>query len=165
MYVQFYARSVCELKKKVNVSCTVVSDSLWFHGLQPVPLLCPWNSPGKNTGVSYHFLLQEIFLTGGSNWVCCAAGRFFTSWATREAQVKVKVTQLCLTLCDPMHCSPRSSPGQNTGVGGHSLLQGPNPGLPHCRRILYQLSYQGSPECELGRLKSTPYAASYLLLE
>ena len=42
------------------------------------------------------------------------------------------------------------SPGQNTGVGSHSLLQGifptqgSNPGLLHCRQILYHLSYQGS---------------------
>ena len=47
--------------------------------------------------------------------------------------------------------SPWNSPGQNTGVGGLSLLQvifpnqGLNPGLPHCRQILYQLSHKGSP--------------------
>ena len=46
--------------------------------------------------------------------------------------------------------SPWNSPGQNTGVGSRSLLQGIfptrlNPGLPHCRWILYQLSHQGSP--------------------
>ena len=47
--------------------------------------------------------------------------------------------------------SPWNSPGQNTGVGCHSLLQGifptqeSNPGLPHCGQILYQLSHQGSP--------------------
>ena len=57
--------------------------------------------------------------------------------------MKVKVTQSYPTLCD--------SPGQNTGVGSLSLLQGifptqeSNPGLPHCGRILYQLSQQGSP--------------------
>ena len=45
----------------------------------------------------------------------------------------------------------RHSPGQNTGMGSLSLLQeifptqGPNPGLLHCRWILYQLSHQGSP--------------------
>ena len=44
-----------------------------------------------------------------------------------------------------------NSPGQNTGVGSLSLLQGifptqgSNPGLPHCRQILYQLSHRGSP--------------------
>ena len=47
--------------------------------------------------------------------------------------------------------SPWNSPGQNTGVGSFSLLQGIfptqelNQGLLHCRQILYQLSYQGSP--------------------
>ena len=46
---------------------------------------------------------------------------------------------------------PWNSPGQNTGVGSLSLLQGifstqgSNPGLPHCTWILYQLSHQGSP--------------------
>ena len=46
--------------------------------------------------------------------------------------------------------SPWNSPGQNTGVGSLSLLQGIfptqgwNPGFPHCRRILYQLSHKGS---------------------
>ena len=47
--------------------------------------------------------------------------------------------------------SPWNSPGQNTGVDSLSLLQrifptqGSNPGLPHCKQILYQLSQQGSP--------------------
>ena len=47
--------------------------------------------------------------------------------------------------------SPWNSPGQNTGVGSLSLLQGifptqeSNSGLLHCRRILYQMSHQGSP--------------------
>ena len=36
-------------------------------GLQPARLLCPWDSPGENTGVGSHSLLQEIFLTQGSN--------------------------------------------------------------------------------------------------
>ena len=49
--------------------------------------------------------------------------------------------------------SPRNSPGQNTGVGCHSLhqgifpTQGSNPGLPHCRQIIYQLSHQESSWC------------------
>ena len=37
------------------------------HGLEPARLLCPWNSPGKNTGAGCHFLLQGIFPTQGSN--------------------------------------------------------------------------------------------------
>jgi len=77
-------------------------------------------------------------------------------------EVKVQVTQACLTLCDPMDCmefiqsntfqlSQWNSPGQNTGVGSLSLLQGIfptqglNSGLPHCWQILHQLSHKGSP--------------------
>ena len=64
------------------------------------------------------------------------------------------VVQSCLNLCDTMGCSlPGSSvhgdtPGKNTGVGCHSLLQGffptqeSNQGILHCNRIFYQLSYQ-----------------------
>ena len=92
------------------------------------------------------------------------------------SKVKVKVTQSCLTLCNTMDYSPWSSPGQNTGVGSLSLLQGifptqgSNPGLPHCGQILYQLSHKGSP---LGsqkvkvkliscvRLFATPWTVAY----
>ena len=49
------------------VSHSAVSDSLRPHGLQPARLLCPWDFPGKNTGVGCHFLLQGIFLTLGLN--------------------------------------------------------------------------------------------------
>ena len=67
--------------KSESESHLVVSDSLWPHGLYS-----PWNSPGQNTGVCSHSLLQGIFPT-----------------------------------------------------------QGLDPGLLHCRRILYQHSHQGSP--------------------
>ena len=64
----------------------------------------------------------------------------------------MKVAQLCLTLCDPMDCSPPGClwdfTGKNTGREGcHSLLwgifptQGLNPGVSHCRQILYCLSH------------------------
>ena len=67
------------------------------------------------------------------------------------------VAHSCPSLCDPMDCSlPDSSmhgdsPGKTTGVGCCVLLpavfqtQGSNPGLPHCRQVLYHLRYQGSP--------------------
>ena len=42
------------------VSCSVVYDSLRPHGLQPTRLLCPWDFPGKNTGVGCHFLLHQL---------------------------------------------------------------------------------------------------------
>ena len=49
-------------------SCLVKSDSSRPHGLQPDRLLRPRDSPGKNTGVGCHFLLQGVFLTQGLNW-------------------------------------------------------------------------------------------------
>ena len=49
------------------LSHSVMSNSLQSHGLYPIRLLCPWNSPGKNTGVGCHFLLQGIFRRQGSN--------------------------------------------------------------------------------------------------
>ena len=67
------------------------------------------------------------------------------------------VAQLCPTLWDLMDCSPPGSsvhgdsPGKNPGVVCHALLQGifptqrSDPGLPHCRWILYCLSQEGSP--------------------
>ena len=63
---------------------------------------------------------------------------------------KVKVKVVSDSLRPHGLYSPWDSPGQNTGVGSRSLLQGifptqgSNPGLPHCRQILYQLSYKGS---------------------
>ena len=66
---------------KRNEICSVVSDSLQPHGLNS-----PWNSPGQNTGMDSLFLLQEIFLTQGSNQVSRITGRF-TRWATREAHL------------------------------------------------------------------------------
>ena len=63
----------------------------------------------------------------------------------------MKAAQLCPTLGRPQGLySPWDSPGQNTGVGSRSFLQGIfptqglNQSLPHCRWILYQLSHQGS---------------------
>ena len=44
-----------------------MSDSLQPHGLQPTRLLCPWDFPGKNTGVGFCALLQGLFLTQGLN--------------------------------------------------------------------------------------------------
>ena len=77
------------------------------------------------------------------------ASEFFTTEPPEK--VKVKVAQSCRTLRPHGLYSPWNSPDQNTGVGSLSLLQGifptqgSNPGVPHCRRILYQLSHKGSP--------------------
>ena len=50
-----------------SVNHSAVFNSLWPRGLQPSRLLCPWDSPGKSTGVGSHSLLQGIFLTQGSD--------------------------------------------------------------------------------------------------
>ena len=72
-------------------------------------------------------------------------------------QKESEVAQSCPTLCGPHGLQPtrllhpQDSPGKNTGVGCHFLLQGifptqgSNPGLPHCRQTLFPLSHQGSP--------------------
>ena len=65
-FVSYHVRERTVYKwKKVIVaqSCLTVQP----HGLQPTRLLCPWNSPGGNTGVGCHALLQGIFPTQGSN--------------------------------------------------------------------------------------------------
>ena len=75
----------CQLWVCVCVSCLVVSDSVQPHRLQPTRPLCPWDSPGKNTGVGCHFLLQK------------------------ELQKESEVAQSCPTLCNSMDCSPPGS--------------------------------------------------------
>ena len=74
-------------------SLSVVSDSVRPHRGQPTRLRHPWDSLGKNTGVGCHFLLQCMKMKGES-----------------------EVAQLCLTLSDPMDCSP---PGSSI----HGILQ------------------------------------------
>ena len=70
-----------------------MSDSVQTHRQQPNRLPHPWDSPGKNTGVGCHFLLQCM-----------------------KVKSESEVTQLCLTLSDPMDCS---SPGSSI----HGIFQ------------------------------------------
>ena len=84
-----------------------MSDSVRPHRQQPTMLPPPWDSPGKNTGVGCHFLLQ-----------------------CRKVKSESEVAQLCPTLSDPMDCSPPGSsvldfPGKSTGVECHRLLRNP----------------------------------------
>ena len=65
---------------------SVVSDSVLPHRRQPTRLLCPWDSPGKNTGVGCHFLLQSM-----------------------KVKSESEITQSCLTFHDLMDCSPPGS--------------------------------------------------------
>ena len=113
--------------------------------------LCLWGTFTHSTiqSITPNLLLSILLCSVTLNSIshnglrCCSP---FSSYISLE----MKVTQSCLTLCNPMGYSPWSSPGKNTGGGSLSLLQGifptqgSNPGLPHCRRILYQLSHKGS---------------------
>ena len=62
--------------KSESESCSVLSDSLQ-------PYDSPWNSPGKDTRVDCHTVLQGSSQPRDQTQVPCIAGRFFTSWATR----------------------------------------------------------------------------------
>ena len=112
-----------ELKVKVAQSCLTLCDPIDYtvHWILQARIL-EWVVFPFSRGSSHSRYQTQV---------SCFAGGFFTSWATREAQ--------------------------NTGVGSLSLLQGifltqeSNRGLLHCRQILYQLSYQGSPT--EGKLK------------
>ena len=59
----FFFLSMHPLLLSLLFSHWVMSNSLRLHGLWPARLLCPWDFPGKNTRVSFYFLLQGIFLT------------------------------------------------------------------------------------------------------
>ena len=74
-------------------AASVVSDSVQPHRQQPTRLPRPWESPGKNTGVGGHFLLQ-----------------------CRKVKSESEVVQLCPTLRDPMDCSP-------PGSSAHGIFQ------------------------------------------
>ena len=83
-----------------------MSDSVRPHRRQPTRLLCPWDSPGKNTGVGCHFLLQYMKMKSES-----------------------EVAQSCLTIRNPMDCS---LPGSST----HGSFQARVAFLPRNKRLL-----------------------------
>ena len=103
----------------------------------------------KNTGVGSLSLLQQIFLTQGLN-----QGLLHCRWNLYQLSYEGSSSESRLVMSDSLWphelYGPWNSPGQNTGVGSLSLLQGIfptqglNPGLPHCRLILYHLSHKGS---------------------
>ena len=92
----WYSPSQCVLHEScvtlfLILCCCLIAKSclslLQPHGLQHTRLLCPWDFPGKNTGVGCHFLLQGIFLTQGSNLHILLDRQILYHWATREAQL------------------------------------------------------------------------------
>ena len=115
------------------------------------------SGPGANLGKAKAWSggtleLEPLWLLKREKWHDIYSGVTLRAWVRARS-----VIQLCLTLCDPMDYSlPDSSvhglsSGKNTGMGCHALLlrifptQGSNPGLLHCRQILYHLSHQGGP--------------------
>ena len=128
---------------------------------QSCPTLCDpmdYSPPASSVHGIFQARILEWFAVSFSrvssqprDWtqVSYTAGRFLLT----ESPGKPKVTQSCLTVCDPMGYSPpgasihRNSPGKNTGVCCYALqgifpTQGLNPGLPYCRWILYHLSHR-----------------------
>ena len=86
--------------------------------------------------------------------VCCSMSSSKCCFLTciqisqKTGKVKVKVFQSCLTVCNPMDSTVHGILKARTleWVALPFSTQGLNPGLPHCRQILYQLSHQGSLE-------------------
>ena len=109
----------------------------------------------KNTGVGSLSLLQQIFPTQEMNQGLLHCRRIIYQLSYQGCLKFESESEIPLVVSDSLRphelYSPWNSLGQNTGVGTLSLLQGifttrgSNPGLPHCRRILYQLSHKGSP--------------------
>ena len=121
-----------------------MSDSVRPRRWQPTRLLRPWNSPGKSTGVGCYCLLQCI-----------------------KVKSESEVAQSCLTLCDLMDYTVHGILPARILVWvavpfsrGSSQPRESNPGLPHCRRILNQLSHQESPTSPHSRLLTSPFCPS-----
>ena len=127
------------------LSCSVMSDSVQAHGLQPARFLSSWRSSR-----------QESW-----NGLLCPPQGVLHNPEFEPRSLKLQTDSLLSEL-----------PGKpmNPGVGSQSLLQGifltkeSNWGLLHCRQIIYQLNYQGSPECLLLFLFSRPVMSESLQL-
>ena len=119
------------------LQCSWIFLLLFCFGLN-----CQFSFQGNQLSLRHRYFLLEKYL-----YLCNPLG--FPEGASGKESQSHSVVSDSLQPHGPQ--SPWSSPGQNTGVGSPSLLQGIfptqglNPGLPHCRWILYQMSYQGSP--------------------
>ena len=76
------------------LSRSVVSNFLQPHGLEPSKLLCPWNSPGKNTGLSNLSFFQGIFLTQELNQGLLHCRKIFNQLSYQRSTYNATV--LCL---------------------------------------------------------------------
>ena len=148
-----------------------MSHSLRPHRLQPSRLLRPWDSPGKNTGVGCHCLLQ--YMKRKSESEVAQSGPSLRPHGLQPTRLLRPWDSPGKTTGVGCHCllpEPQVKP-KNSGVGSLSLpqgispVQGSNPGLPHCRRILYLQHHLGSPTraprcqlCGTPRGTNTPVA-------
>ena len=139
-----------------------------LHCRQILYQLSHKESPRTLEWIPYPFSSRSSPPRNGT-WVSCIAGRFFTNWAI-QGSISESESHSVLSHSLRPHglYSPWNSPGQNTGVGSLSLLQRIfltqelNWGLLHCRQILYQLSYQGSPICSQLVLRKSHGACNHM---
>ena len=95
--------------------------------------------------IAYHNIIVVIFMTLDFYANHVTFNYLLWEWKWKP------LSHVCLFATPWTIYSPCISPGQNTGVGSHSILQGifptqgSNPGLSHCRQILYQFRHKGSP--------------------
>ena len=97
MFKQLHIRIVCACS--ISQSCLTLLQPC---GLSPASFLCPWDFPGKNTGMGCHFLLQKIFLTQGSNPHLLYCRQILCHWATWEAhhmENSCTINKLCCCSC------------------------------------------------------------------
>ena len=87
-------------------------------------LFYAWNSPGKNTGMDCHSLLQRNFPTQGLNPGLLHHRQILYHWSYRKVRSQSKSRSVSICLWPYGLYSPWNSPDQNTGVGSLSLLQG-----------------------------------------
>ena len=113
----FQARTLEWVAISFKWSRSVVSDSQQRHGLQPTRLLCPWDFPGKSTGVGCHCLLQYRSLVLHNYLVnYCFLLMTQCRYVTICFGGGSLLTKSCLTLCDPMK-------GDRPGSSVHGVLQ------------------------------------------
>ena len=100
--------------------------------------------------IIFHCVIRSHFISHSPVNGHLGFSTFWLFWITKVKSESKSCSVVSESLRPHGLYSPLTSPGQNTGVGSLSLLQGifptqgQNAGLLHCRRILYQLCYQGS---------------------